>query len=211
MIIFLTIIALQISGLILPGPDFFVVISNSIKHGLKYGLYTAYGIASGILINTFIVYWFGSFLLYKAPILFKLIIFIGALYLINIAYGLFKAVFNKINLNAESEITNSSGFEDSSPYKFYFKGLFTNLANVKVFVFFSSMLSLVDELDTVGKIAVWCGLVCSTAIWFSIVALFFGNEKLRIKFFKNIRKIEFISAVCISIFTIIILIELFIN
>ncbi|MDE4942796.1 LysE family translocator, partial [Francisella tularensis subsp. holarctica] len=47
MLIFLTILALQISCLILPVPDFFVTISNAIKFGHTSGIYTASGVASG--------------------------------------------------------------------------------------------------------------------------------------------------------------------
>lgn len=106
MLIFLTILALQISCLILPGPDFFVTISNSIKFGHKSGIYTASGVASGIFLNTFIVYWFGSLLLYKQPLLFKMLILIGAAYLAYIAFSLYKSIFTiqQLNPNANQHI-----------------------------------------------------------------------------------------------------------
>lgn len=211
MLIFLTILALQISCLILPGPDFFVTISNSIKFGHKSGIYTASGVASGIFLNTFIVYWFGSFLLYKQPLLFKMLILIGAAYLAYIAFSLYKSIFTKqqLNPNSNQHIKNLDNFDKPSNTKFFLNGAFTNLANAKVLVFFSSMLSLVDGLNSFGKVAIWIAIALTTLVWFSIVATFFGNDKLRQVFFRNIKKIEFISAIFITIFVIVILVELF--
>ncbi|APC95616.1 LysE family translocator [Francisella tularensis subsp. novicida] len=211
MLIFLTILALQISCLILPGPDFFVTISNSIKFGHKSGIYTASGVASGIFLNTFIVYWFGSLLLYKQPLLFKMLILIGAAYLAYIAFSLYKSIFTKqqLNPNANQHIKNLDNFDKPSNTKLFLNGAFTNLANAKVLVFFSSMLSLVDELNSFGKVAIWIAIALTTLAWFCIVATFFGNDKLRQVFFRNIKKIEFISAIFITIFVIVILVELF--
>ncbi|AEI35847.1 LysE family translocator [Francisella salina] len=211
MLIFLTILALQVSCLILPGPDFFVTISNSIKFGHRSGIYTAFGVASGILLNTFIVYWFGSFLLYKQPLLFKALILLGVIYLAYIAYNLYKNIFTKqqLNPNANEHIKNLDNFDKPTNIKLFLNGAFTNLANAKVLVFFSSMLSLVAQLPSFGKIAVWIAIALSTFIWFAIVATFFGNNKLRQVFFRNIKKIEFVSAIFITIFVVIILIELF--
>nr|AAV29042.1 NT02FT2009 [synthetic construct] len=210
MLIFLTILALQISCLILPGPDFFVTISNSIKFGHKSGIYTASGVASGIFLNTFIVYWFGSLLLYKQPLLFKMLILIGAAYLAYIAFSLYKSIFTiqQLNPNANQHIKNLDNFDKPSNTKFFLNGAFTNLANAKVLVFFSSMLSLVDELNSFGKVAIWIAIALTTLVWFCIVATFFGNDKLRQVFFRNIKKIEFISAIFITIFVIVILVEL---
>ncbi|QEO57387.1 LysE family translocator [Francisella marina] len=211
MLIFFTILALQVSCLVLPGPDFFVTISNSIKFGHRSGIYTAFGVASGILLNTFIVYWFGSFLLYKQPLLFKALILLGVIYLAYIAYNLYKNIFTKqqLNPNANEHIKNLDNFDKPTNIKLFLNGAFTNLANAKVLVFFSSMLSLVAQLPSFGKIAVWIAIALSTFIWFAIVATFFGNNKLRQVFFRNIKKIEFVSAIFITIFVVIILIELF--
>lgn len=209
MLIFLTIIALQVSCLILPGPDFFVTISNSIKFGQKYGLITALGVSIGILINTFIVYWCGSFLLYKHPILFNIVILIGISYLIYIAFNLYKNVFSTQDLssNADIDIKTSQDFIAYSKWKFFINGVFTNLANAKVLVFFSSMLSLVDGLSSLWIFTTWITIALTTYIWFSTVAIFFGNSKLRQLFFRNIKKIEFVSAIFITAFVIIILAE----
>ena len=209
MLIFLSIMIIQISGVILPGPDFFVTINNSIKFGHKYGIYTALGIAFGILLNSLIVYWFGTFLLYNEPLLFNIIVFIGLAYLAYIAFNLYKNVFfnkkdeQQNNLNTKNQ-QNSKNIPD---YKFFLNGAFTNLANVKVFIFFCSLLSLVDKLQTFGKIAVWFSICLITGLWFCIVALFFGNNKLRQGFLNNINKIEFVSAIFITVFIVVIFVE----
>ncbi len=209
MLIFLTIITLQVSCMILPGPDFFVTISNSIKFGQKHGIVTALGVTVGILINALIVYWFGSFLLYKNPMLFDMVILIGICYLIYIAFNLYRNVLSKQDPDSNNDISIKTleGFETHSKWQFFINGVFTNLANAKVLVFFSSMLSIVDELSSLWIFAVWIAIGCNTYIWFSTVAIFFGNSKLRQLFFRNIKKIECISAIFITAFVIIILVE----
>ncbi|MGQ4003124.1 hypothetical protein QIW31_08870 [Francisellaceae bacterium CB299] len=74
-------------------------------------------------------------------------------------------------------------------------------------VFFSSMLSLVDGLSSLWIFTTWITIALTTCIWFSTVAIFFGNSKLRQMFFRNIKKIEFVSAIFITAFVIIILAE----
>ena len=211
MLIFLTIITLQVSCLILPGPNFFVTVSNSIKFGQRYGLLTALSISFGILINTFLVYWLGLFLLYKQPLLFDAVILIGITYLAYIAFNLYKNVFTKqqLNLNANEHLKNFQDLEHYSKSKFFINGVLTNLANAKAIVFFSSMLSLVDTLSRAWIFAIWIAIALTTYLWFSSVAIFFGNSKLRQMFFKNIKKIELVSAIFITAFVIIILVEHF--
>ncbi|GAB4221809.1 MAG: LysE family translocator [Francisella sp.] len=213
MLIFITIIMLHISCLILPGPDFFVTIGNSIKFGYKSGICTACGVASGIFLNAFIVYWFGSFLFYQHHFLFKFIVFIGVFYLTYVVFNLYKNVFTRqfFNSNTNHHLKNLYDFENSSKFKLFFNGFFTNLANPKVFVFFSSMLSLIDNLSSFAKVITWVTISLTTFVWFCIVAIFFGNDKFRKIFFSNIKKIEFVSAIFITIFIVIILIDLFLE
>ena len=144
--------------------------------------------------------------------LFKILILVGVTYLAYIAFNLYKNVFTnqELNPNASEHIKNLESFDKHSNIKFFLRGAFCNLANAKVLVFFSSMLSLVDQLNSFGKFAIWIFIALTTLMWFCIVAMFFGNNKLRQLFFRNIKKIEFISAIFISIFVGIILFELFI-
>jgi len=200
---------LQISCLVLPGADFFVTISNSIKYGYRHGISTAVGIGLGLFINGFVTYWFGSFLQYQQPILFKILICIGASYLLYIAYILFKNVFSKQDAATDIKI-KTNNIVPKTILQVFINGTFTNLANVKVVIFFSSMLSLVDSLSTTMVVVTWASVTLATIIWFSIVALLFGNERLRVKFLRNINKIEFISGSFILCFAIVVIYEVFV-
>ena len=178
MLIFLTIMSLQVSLLILPGPDFFVTVGNTVKYGPRYGLYTAFGVASGILLYTLVVYWVGSYLLYEEPILFKIVILIGDLYLSYIAFNLYKSVLvrENLNINPPAHLKTLKHSDHKPAYKFFINGAMTNLANADIVVLFSSMLSLVEKLSRFGKISVWLGISMTTGVWFCIVAMFFGKN-----------------------------------
>jgi threonine/homoserine/homoserine lactone efflux protein len=64
-----------------PGPDFFVVLRNSLRFGRHIGVATAIGIGSALMIHiTYTVLGF-AFLLHQHPALFRLVQGLGALYL----------------------------------------------------------------------------------------------------------------------------------
>ena len=208
---YLIIMSLQISCLILPGADFFVTINNSIKYGYKHGIATAIGIGIGLFLNGFITYWFGSFLQHQEPLLFKMLISLGAFYLLYISFTLLKNVFAKSSQSSDTQtnINNLKSFGEKSIPSVFMNGFFTNLANVKVVIFFSSMLSLVSEFTTPMLMLSWVSMAVSTIVWFAIVALFFGNDKFRTPFLRNMKKVEFVSGSFILIFALVILFELF--
>src|SRR3954449_8055528 len=65
-----------------PGPDFVVVMKNSLGIGRKYGIATALGIASALIVHiTYTILGF-SIILEKSPVIFNVIKIIGAAYLL---------------------------------------------------------------------------------------------------------------------------------
>jgi len=129
-----TLIIFFISSLLLgimPGPDNIYVLSNSLLYGKKVGFSIVAGLCSGLIFHTCLVI-FGVALLIKSNE-FALIVlkFIGASYLLYLAWQIYKApIVNKLS-------SNSIKIDFK---KVYFKGVLMNATNPKVTLFFLAFL-----------------------------------------------------------------------
>ena len=76
------ILALHLMAVSSPGPDFFLVLKNSIQYGKKAGIYLSLGIALGVSIHIIYSLTGVAVLLKKSPSLFKIVKTLGAFYVI---------------------------------------------------------------------------------------------------------------------------------
>ncbi len=197
--IFIAIMLFQLGGLIIPGPDFATVFRHSIHKGQKYGIICAMGIALGVMINLLITYFIGSALSTKYSILYIMFISLGLIYLYYISISLI------INFLKHKQIQDINSTQRKNLNQPFINGLICNLSNAKVIVFFSSLLPLVNKLNIQYKILTWFSMGVSTLIWFSIVAILFNHNKIRILFLTYIQVIELIIGIIIFTFASIII------
>ena len=186
--------ALQLGALILPGPDFAIIIRYSIIKGKRDGFLCASGIATAILINILITYLIGNTLYNKYHLLYILFIGCGLLYLFYISISLIKSFFAFHNQKLDDEPPT---LKLNAPF---ISGLLTNLSNVKAIVFFSALLPLATQLNTPFKLCAWFGMGLTTLLWFSFVSIMFGNNKVRLAFMARIHILELIIGIIIFFF-----------
>ena len=74
-----------------PGPDNIFVLTQSIVNGKKYGLATVFGLISGCLVHTTLLAFGVSAILKNAENLFFTIKLFGAIYLLYLAYKVYKS------------------------------------------------------------------------------------------------------------------------
>lgn len=111
-----------------PGPDNIYVLMQSIANGKKYGLATVAGLISGCLVHTTLVAFGVSAIIKKNENLFFAIKLFGALYLLYLAYKVFKSS-DKISLNSEA-------IPKKGLFKLFKQGFIMNVLNPKVSIFF---------------------------------------------------------------------------
>ncbi|MGV6846600.1 MAG: LysE family translocator [Lutibacter sp.] len=111
----------------MPGPDIIYVLAQSIINGKKYGIVTALGLVSGIIIHTSLVAFGLAAILKHNPNLFYTIKIFGASYLFYLAYKSYKT---------SSEIELSENLTKISLAKLYQRGFIMNVINPKVSIFF---------------------------------------------------------------------------
>lgn len=112
-----------------PGPDIIYVLVQGMTNGKKYGIVTALGLVSGIIIHTSLVAFGISALIKQSEVLFLVIRLFGAGYLLYLAYKVFK-----------SDPTINVGIETLDQKKgllsLYKRGFLMNVLNPKVAIFF---------------------------------------------------------------------------
>jgi threonine/homoserine/homoserine lactone efflux protein len=127
-------IALTIS----PGPDILYVLTQSISNGKKYGIATAAGLVSGILVHTTLIALGISAVLKQSELIFTFIKILGACYLLWIAFQVYKAPAS-ITFSNENRPRKSIG----SLFK---QGFIMNVLNPKVTLFFLAFFpGFIDE------------------------------------------------------------------
>jgi threonine/homoserine/homoserine lactone efflux protein len=111
-----------------PGPDNIYVLTQSLAHGSKSGIATTAGLISGCIVHTALLAFGVSALITASPNLFFIIKCIGAAYLLYLAYKIFMAD-TAIKFNRDTT-------QKKSHWKYFKMGVFMNLVNPKVMLFF---------------------------------------------------------------------------
>jgi len=116
-----------------PGADTIYIITRSIAQGKKAGIYSVLGIGSGAIIHILLAGFGLSVILAKSILLFNIIKWIGASYLIYLGV---RMLLDKSKLFADEK----TEFEKTDLWKIYRQGFITNVLNPKVAIFFLSLL-----------------------------------------------------------------------
>lgn len=116
-----------------PGPDILFLLAVSIANGTKSGVSLAGGLSSGVLFHTTLVIIGVAALLQSSPVARTVMRYVGACYLLYLAYGAFKSEA-VINADGTTEMPKLP------PFALYRRGLLMNILNPKVLLFFLAFL-----------------------------------------------------------------------
>ena len=177
---FLLVIFAMFFAVISPGPDFAMVLKQSIVYGRKSSIYTSIGIGLGIGVHVIYTLLGIGLIISKSIILFTIIKFLGAGYLIYIGYQSLKSKGLKIEENKDIEI------KDISNIKSFTMGFLCNALNPKATIFFISLFTVIISIDTPLYIQAIYGIVCifEVMLWFVFLSIILSQKKVR-EFFKK--------------------------
>ncbi|MBP6164105.1 MAG: LysE family translocator [Aliarcobacter sp.] len=117
---------------IIPGPDNIFVLTQSIFQGKKSGLIIMLGLCTGLIFHTLAVI-LGVAVIFQTSIFaFTILKIIGAIYLLYLAWQIFKAGNQKIDTK-----NNNANIDYK---KLYYRGIIMNITNPKVSIFFLAFL-----------------------------------------------------------------------
>lgn len=153
-----------------PGPDNIYVLMQSITNGRKYGIATVCGLITGCLVHTTLVAFGVSAIIKENDTLFFIIKLLGALYLLYLAYKVFKS-------DAKVTLSNDN-VSKKSMWQLFKQGFIMNVLNPKVSLFFlaffpaylfSQTLSAVTQFYILGLL-----FMATSFVIFSTIAILAG-------------------------------------
>lgn len=175
---FITVALIHLLAVMSPGPDFALISRNSLVYSRKTGIYSAIGLALGILVHvTYSLVGIG-FIISRSIVLFSAIKFAGAAYLVYIGYKSLKSKPKMLSKNCLQEK------KDMDKFAAIRAGFLTNALNPKVTLFFLSLFTQVISPETPLPIQIFYGIEMSlmTFVWFSLVALVLSHSLIQEKF-----------------------------
>lgn len=175
--VILTVALVHLLAVISPGPDFIMITRNSLIYSRRTGIYSALGLSLGILVHvTYSLVGIG-FLIAKSILLFNVIKFLGAAYLIYIGYKSITAKSSSLHLQNQIHKT------DLSRLAAIRMGFITNVTNPKATLFFLSLFTLVINPDTPLLVKLFMGAEMSivTSLWFMLVAFLISHHLIKDK------------------------------
>tara|TARA_B110000438_G_C15797202_1_gene643389 strand:+ start:89 stop:721 length:633 start_codon:yes stop_codon:yes gene_type:complete len=193
---FITIAIVHFFAVISPGPDFTVVTKQSFLYGRKMAIFTSIGIGCGILIHMlYCIIGFGV-LLASNQVLYNLLKYIGAFYLLYIGISTFKST--------KSQIKKTTNAGQYGIKKSFILGFVTNVFNPKATLFFLSLFAIAINNSTPIFIQIFYGIWMwiVTTIWFVIISIFFTTSLVDIfvkKYSNIINKVMGLILIFISI------------
>ncbi|HEY5715930.1 MAG TPA: LysE family transporter [Psychromonas sp.] len=176
---FLMLSLIHFLAVISPGPDFAVIVRQSISFGRKTAMITSLGIAAGISMHVLYTLLGIGFIITQSETTFIIAKMTGALYL---AYIGFKMLFSKPQKNGEAQVSLAAVANHHK--RAFMLGFMTNLLNPKATMFFLAIFTTVVSINTPLAVqsiyGIWISL--TTALWFLLVSLFFSQHRVRAKF-----------------------------
>jgi RhtB (resistance to homoserine/threonine) family protein len=164
-----------------PGPDFAIVLKQSLTHGRRTALWTSVGVGTAILLHvTYSLLGLG--LLIRGSVLwFTGVKYAGAAY---IAWLGVRALRTKPRTMAS--LTGAEAAVPPSAHGAFATGFLTNALNPKVSLFFIALFVLLVNPHTPKLVQAGYGLwmTFATMAWFSLVSVVFTREGVRRRFLR---------------------------
>lgn len=116
---------------IAPGPDNIFVLTQSALYGRRAGLLITLGLCSGLIVHTAAVALGVAAIFATSELAFNLLKWVGAAYLLYLAWQVFRAPVGDLSVNGGSE---------KSARTLFLRGVIMNITNPKVAIFFLAFL-----------------------------------------------------------------------
>ena len=194
---FLTIALVHLVAVASPGPDFAVVVRNSLAYGRRIAIYTSIGIGLAILLHVGYSLVGLSVVIATTPWLFKTFSYLAAGYLLYLAYGALKSGPSEPPVNTDATVSNSEGnpadnkavsisesntnaIPSITVQKALWIGFLTNGLNPKATLFFLSLFTAIIDIDTPFTIKLGYGiyLAIATGLWFCFLSYLLSTSKI---------------------------------
>lgn len=166
---------LMLFSVMLPGPDFALVAKNTLLHSRKSGIFTTIGITSAVLVHLSYCILGFAVIISNNLIIFSLIKYVGAGYLIylGITSLLAKQLQQQVNQQEDKKY-------DLAAWAAFRQGFLCNLLNPKATLFFLVMFTVVinPQTPTFWMCIIAVEMVLIVLTWFTILTIIFSHPTI---------------------------------
>lgn len=176
---FFTVALIHLLAVASPGPDFAIVVRESVAFGRRAGIFTALGVGAGIFVHVAYSLLGIGLIVSQSIVLFNALKWLAAAYLLYIGI---KALRAKPADPGRAELSLEQAAR--SPRAAFATGFVTNGLNPKATLFFLSLFTVVIDPHTPLMVQAGYGiyLALATALWFCLVAMLFSQPRVRAGF-----------------------------
>lgn len=174
-----TIAIMHFVAVISPGPDFAIVLKQSLQKGLSSALWTSFGISVGILLHVAYSILGISLIISTTPWMYKGLLYIAAFYFVYIGISALRSQ------PSANQIDNQEVKTIQSPwYKDFGLGFLTNGLNPKATLFFLALFSAAIPEQTALATKIFYGLylALATALWFFFLSYISNVRRIRVAY-----------------------------
>lgn len=168
-----------------PGPDFAIVLKQSITHGRRVAIWTAIGVGSAILLHIGYSLLGLGLLIRSSTMWFNVVKYAGAVYIAWIGVQSLRAKRRHAVETMQVATTTESAARVGRGA--FATGFFTNALNPKATLFFISLFAMIVNPGTPKLVQAAYGawMAVATAAWFSLVATLFTQRMVRERFLRH--------------------------
>ncbi|MDI1320216.1 MAG: LysE family transporter [bacterium] len=178
---FLTIMVAHALAVASPGPDFALVLRQSLAHGRRTAVWSSIGIGCGLSVHiTYCILGLGYFLKNSAVAL-ATVKYLGAAYLAYVGLQALRAQ------PRTGDVDLAAGATAPTDRAAWTTGFLVNVLNPKAALFFIALFPLAVSVHTPKLIQLGYGvwMTLTTMAWFSFVALVFTRAEVRRRFLSH--------------------------
>ncbi len=172
---FITIAIAHLLAVASPGPDFAIVLKQSVNGGVRTGLWTSAGVSAGIFLHVTYCVLGVALLLSRVDWLFTLVKLIAAAYL---AWLGVQALWHAWR---SADVAHAGAGAELAPVRAFSTGFLTNGLNPKATLFFLALWTVVISPQTPVGIQALYGiyLALATFVWFAMLSRLLGQQRVR--------------------------------
>lgn len=178
---FLTIVVAHALAVASPGPDFALVLRQSLAHGRRTAVWSSIGIGCGICVHIVYCLLGLGYFLKNSPEALAIVKYLGAAYLAWVGVQALRARARSGDVDLS---TNGTAPTERAAWT---TGFLVNVLNPKAALFFIALFPLAVNVHTPKLIQAGYGLwmTLATMAWFCFVSVVFTREEVRRNFLRH--------------------------
>lgn len=176
LLLLLTLASIHIGVVMAPGPNFLIIIKNSLSYSRHTGMVTARGVALGTIIYVIAGFLGFTALLSQSVVLFNFVKWLGVIYFVFMGIKAIRSARKQAHIEVDN--IQEQMMSDRQAIR---SGFFTMLSNVKAAFYFMLLFTTVmpPQVSLETKIIITAMIPGISLIWYSILATTFSTQTVR--------------------------------